>query len=319
MVDSMAEQIPEGMEDFVPGAASTGALTSALEFLSGDHTARVFVDGPENVRVQIKDALAERNLVSNGDDAWLYDSQTNVATHMTIPADAQATAEAKLTELSTRIPTDLSTPAQVADRFLTEIDPSTTVSVGTDSEVAGRAAYELVLTPKSTDTLVASVSIAVDSATGLPLQVTVLATGQEDPAFTIGFSALTLETPSADLFDFTPPAGAAVEEQAVPTLAELEKEAGMSFDGTSLDGTTDATLADKPVVTGTGWDSVVEISAASVPSELLDNPLVSQLATEVEGGRLLSTSLLNVFLADDGRVFAGSVSVESLQAAASAE
>ncbi len=311
MVDSMAEQIPEGMEDFVHGAASTGALTSALEFLSGDHTARVFVDGPENVRVQIKDALAERNLVSNGDDAWLYDSMTNVATHMTIPADAQATAEAKLSELSTQIPADLSTPAQVAERFLTEIDPSTTVSVGTDSEVAGRSAYELVLTPKSSVTLVESISIAVDSATGLPLQVIVMAAGQEDPAFQIGFSALTLETPSADLFDFAPPAGATVDEQAVPTLDDLQKEAGLSPEGMST--------GDEPVVTGTGWDSVVEISAASVPVELADNPLVAQLATEVDGGRVLSTSLLNVFLADDGRVFAGSVSVETLQAAASAE
>jgi hypothetical protein len=38
----------------------------------------------------------------------------------------------------------------------------------------------------------------------------------------------------------------------------------------------------------------------------------------VAGGRLLSTSLLNILLTDDGRAFVGSVPVERLQAVATA-
>lgn len=306
MVESMSEQVPEGMEDFVPGAAATGALASALELLSGSHTARVFVDGPTNVRVQIQDRLAERNLVSNGTDAWAYDSQTNTATHVAIPSDLEATIEEKIAALQVLAPSDLSTPAQVADRFLSEIDPSTTVSVGTDGEVAGRSVYELVLTPKSTGTLVASVSIAVDSETGLPMRVTVMAQGQEDPAFQAGFTSVDFRAPSGDLFDFSPPAGATVVEQEIPEMSDLQKD-------------TEKMRGDEPVVTGEAWDSIVEISVASVPEGLADNPLVAQIATEVDGGRVLSTSLVNVLLATDGRVFAGSVPVEALQAAASAQ
>lgn len=306
MVESMSESIPEGMEDFVPGAAATGAIASALELLSGSHTARVFVDGPTNVRVQIQDRLAERNLVSNGTDAWAYDSQTDTATHVAIPSDLESTIEEKIEAMQVLAPADLSTPAQVADRFLSEIDPSTTVTVGADGEVAGRSVYELVLTPKSTGTLVASVSIAVDSETGLPMRVTVMAAGQEDPAFQAGFTSVDFSTPSADLFDFSPPAGAIVVEQAIPEASDLPR------DGAGKRG-------DEPIVTGDAWDSIVEISAASIPAGLADNPLVAQIAAEVDGGRVLSTSLVNVFLAVDGRVFAGSVPVEALQAAASAQ
>ena len=46
--------------------------------------------------------------------------------------------------------------------------------------------------------------------------------------------------------------------------------------------------------------------------------LLAQAAVPVAGGRLLSTALLNVLILDDGRVFAGSVPLERLQAAAAA-
>lgn len=314
MSDSMAESAPEGTTESVPGAAATGALSSVLELFTGSHTARIFVDGsdvdgPAKSRVQIQDRLAERNVVSNGTDVWAYDSKTNTASHLAIPADARATAEAKFTEMVASAPADLSTPSQVAERFLREIDSSTTVSVGTDGTVAGRTAYELVLTPKATQTLVESVSISVDSETGLPLQVSVRANGQEDPAFQVGFTAVDFSTPSADLFDFTPPAGAVVDEVTLPVMPEVPAEKAKP----------EIPAENLPIVTGSGWDAIVEVPAASVPSDLSANPLMSELATEVDGGRLFSTALVNVFLADDGRVFAGSVPVKLLQAAADAQ
>ena len=312
MSDSMAESAPEGTTE--PGAAATGALASVMELFSGSHTARIYVDGsdsdgPAKARVQIQDRMAERNVVSNGTDVWAYDSKSNTASHLVIPADALATAEAKFTEMVASAPADVSTPSQVAERFLSEIDSSTTVSVGTDDTVAGRTAYELVLTPKATQTLVESVSISVDSETGVPLQVTVRANGQEDPAFQVGFTAVDFSTPSADLFDFTPPAGATVEEVALPVMPEMPAD----------EPKPEIPAENVPVVTGTGWDAIVEVPAASVPSELSANPMLSELATAVDGGQLFSTALVNVFLADDGRVFAGSVPVELLQAAADAQ
>ncbi|HSP53865.1 MAG TPA: DUF2092 domain-containing protein [Cryobacterium sp.] len=312
MSDSMSESAPEGMTE--SGAPDTEALASLMELFSGSHTARIFVDGsdadgPAKARVQIQDRLAERNVVSNGTDVWTYDSKKNTASHLVIPADARATAEAKLAEMVASAPADLSTPSQVAERFLSEIDPSTAVSVGTDGTVAGRTAYELVLTPKATQTLVESVSISVDSETGVPLQVTVRANGQEEPAFRVGFTAVDFSTPSADLFDFTPPAGATVEEVALP---EMPAKSELPADQAKPE----IPAENRPVVTGTGWDAIVEVPAASVPAELSANPLMSELATAVDGGQLFSTALVNVFLADDGRVFAGSVPVELLQAAA---
>ncbi|WP_240607427.1 LolA family protein [Cryobacterium aureum] len=307
----MSGAMPKGTSDSGAGMSSADAVSTAIELLSGSHEFRVYVGGESQSRVQIKDRMAERDVVHNGSDVWLYDSSTNAATHLSIPADLLATAQSKAAELDSKLPADLSTPAQVAERFLENLDPSTTVSVGTDTRVAGRSVYQLVLTPKTTDTLVASVSIAVDSETGLPLQVTVEAQGQNAPALMVGFTAIDFAAPNADLFDFVPPATAAVTEQALPTRPDGADSATDSHPGDHSPA-----AVDSPVVTGTGWSSIVEVPATAVPAELGDNPMLEQLTETVAGGRALTTSLLTVFLAADGRVFAGAVPLAQLQAAA---
>ena len=73
-------------------------------------------------------------------------------------------------------------------------------------------------------------------------------------------------------------------------------------------------------LTGTGWETVVGTAAGSAAAAepLLQDPLLYQAAIAVPGGRLLSTALLNILVTDDGRIFAGMVPPEGLQAAAAA-
>jgi len=314
------------MEDFVPGAADPGLITSALEALSGNHTARVFVGASDKIRIQIQDRMSERNLVVNGNDVWGYDSMTSKVVHAVLPdateakAKAEVKAEEALAAFSTELAVDLSTPTKIADYFLSKIEPSTVVSVGEDVAVAGRSAYEIRLTPKATQTLVESVSVAVDSETGMPLQVVVRAVGQESPAFKIGFTSIDFSQPDAAIFNFQTPPGLTAEEIAVPSMTELEELSKMSdisdiAELKALEGQFDKSAM--PIVNGTGWDAIVEIPAAAIPAELVDSPVFAQLANAVAGGKLFSTALINAFIADDGRIFIGSVSLEALQAAAS--
>jgi outer membrane lipoprotein-sorting protein len=278
-------------------------VSSALELLSGTHEANVYVSGDKNVRVQVKDELAERIAVSNGTDAWYYDSESNVATHVAIPGDLESSLRDTLDSHAD----EMLTPPELADRLLTELEPTTTITVGTDARVAGRTVYELILTPKASGTLAESISLAVDSETGLPLQVTVEASGQDEPAFRVGFTSIDLADPAADLFTYTPGNGVTVEEQPFPSAPPASENTKHRDDTTG------------PTTIGTGWETIVTLPAGSAPDGFADNPMLDQLTTQVDGGRLLSTSLLNVFLTDDGRVFAGSVTVDKLQAAANAE
>ncbi|KZX20027.1 LolA family protein [Rathayibacter tanaceti] len=199
------------------------------------------------------------------------------------------------------------TPSAAAERLLSSIDPTTSVAVGSDVRVAGRDAYELVLTPRDSTTLVGSATVSVDGETGLPLGVAVTARGATAPAFSIAYTSIDLSTPDASLFSFTPPAGAEVIEQGAP-------EQGTTDAPTPAPDAPVDTNREDVTTTGTGWGTIVELPAGD-PGAL--GPLEA-VTTPTEGGRVLSSALVTVLLTDDGRVLAGSVPVEALRDAAAA-
>ena len=74
------------------GPASDDPAASAIEMLTGEHTARVFMDGKAKVRLQVADRFAERNVIRRDDDVWFYSSRDNSTTHLTLPAATRAAA-----------------------------------------------------------------------------------------------------------------------------------------------------------------------------------------------------------------------------------
>lgn len=326
------------------GPVSAGGAASILAFLTGEHTARIFMDGPTKMRVQVMDRLAERDVIRRDGEVWFYNSKDNSAAHLALPAFA---SDLPLPVPSMPIlpgdlprPPGLPTPEDLAREFLAVVDSSTEVTVGPDIEVAGRTAYGLELAPRTQGTLVEKVAIAVDGETGMPLRVSVMARGQAKPAFKAGFTSLSLAAPEDSVFSFVAPPGATIEELQVPPiplrpgLPPLPPVPGGITPGVVPDGApdkipgSDAGLrhreAPRPTVTGKGWETVIGFPAApdgqgaALTESLLKDPLLSQAAVVVPGGRLLSTALVNVLLTDDGRIFVGMVPAERLQAAAGA-
>jgi hypothetical protein len=216
---------------------------------------------------------------------------------------------------------------------LTAIDPTTEVTTSGVGSVAGRDAYELVLTPRDPTTLVARVTLSMDAETNVPLRVRVYSTTMPDPAFEVGFTSVDYSTPDASLFEFTPPPGATVTEHAAPDMATAEP-------GTA---TPEVPSGAEPTVVGEGWSSVVILDlpadgladlaqdgtqAQSDGSTGRDDAagtalaLIEALPAESGAwgtGRVLRGTLFSAILTDDGRVAIGAVSPETLGAALAAQ
>ncbi|MBG6191072.1 outer membrane lipoprotein-sorting protein [Arthrobacter sp. CAN_A212] len=286
---------------------------SVLELLTAPHTARIYQAGPSKVRIQVLDDMAERNVILNGTDLWFYDSEDNAAVHASLP-DRTLTSEDL--EYLEGLP-DVPTPDELAAQFLEKADPTTKVSVGPDRSVAGRAAYQLILTPSASDTLIESITVDVDGETGLVLAISVAAADSTAPAFSVSYTDISFDSPPAGIFDFTPPAGATVTEAPEHTTEGRHGAA----ESTAVAPVKDpAKNPAEPTVTGTGWGSVLEFPAESFPADGGElTTMIDQLGTPVEGGLLLQTRLLNVLITDDGRVLVGSVPADRLQAVAHGE
>ncbi|MGW6196727.1 LolA family protein [Kribbella sp. NPDC055110] len=291
----------------IPGApAGSEQLT---EMLSGQHTARVAFASPDKARVSVLDNQAERVWTTDGKSAWAYDSSRREAMKLTVPAHENAKPEKAVPSYD---------PQTVAKQFLDAIDPTTKVEVSGTEKVAGRDAYKLRLVPKTDKTTVGSVTLAIDSKTWVPLDVTVMPRTGNDPAVEVGFSSVSFDVPAAGTFTFTPPQGVKVTDQKVPSGAEPKRVAPRQVEP-KKPGTANA---DKPTVIGTGWESVALIRGAQTGQLTGNGPLAQLLAKAptVSGtwgkGKVLTSKMVSALITDDGRVFVGLVTPDTLQAAA---
>ena len=83
--------------------------------------------------------------------------------------------------------------------------------------------------PRSGQSLVGKVLIAIDASRRIPLRVEVFGRGSAGLAYSVGFTSLSFGTPAASNFSFTPPPGATVKNQSVPgSLRSALKQAGLS-------------------------------------------------------------------------------------------
>ncbi|CAN2169815.1 hypothetical protein MCEMRE196_00063 [Candidatus Nanopelagicaceae bacterium] len=323
MIDEMAKKMPKEMSDFLPKASAQGELALALEFFAGTHTANLYVDGVEKARLQVLDLLSERDYIRNGNELWSYDAGKSLAQHSVVSeaevANAEAEARSLFNKNSGKLPFDYTSPAAVAEYVLNEAGKYSTITVASDIKIADRGAYQITITPKGNQSLVASATLSIDAATGLPLAARVMAVGQSTPAFEVAFETITFTKPAASNFEFTPPAGTRVQEVAAPTKADVLRELAKATEGkkvpteAEVEKLANAKLED---LATQGWGAVAVVPAAEVPAELralqLNNNLYKELTKPVAGGRVFSSALMNIFFADNGDVYAGSVTVARL-------
>jgi outer membrane lipoprotein-sorting protein len=293
--------------------------------------------------------MSQRDFIVNGTDVWFYDDDQRTAWYAELDeaqiAEAQTYAQQQFGELSAQLPFDASSPAAVAEALLAQVETDAEVTVGTDRMVAGREAYELIITPDAAESTIASVRLAIDGENGFPLAATVLAKGEVDPVFEIGFSSISFVAPAASLFDFVPGADVTVETIEIPTEAELEAEFEQFKQSPEFDeyrddyeaarekleqyenGELELTEAEKAemqaqlearidevsTVYENGWASVVELRL-DLDVEMLDLEYFDSLVIQLPEGRAITTSLVNVLITDDSRVLMGAVEVSTLQA-----
>lgn len=305
------------------GGAATGG-TDIMKLITGNNTARVWYAGEDKARVALVTPLGETDVIRNGADVWLWQNRDKSAAHYTLAAGDGNHAEAPATALP-------STPKDAADAALAAIDPTTAVSTTGAAEVAGRPAYELVLKPRDTASLIGQVRLAIDAKEHLPLRVEVYAKDANAPAMRVAFDQISFSTPDPQQFVFNPPPGTKVTEHNKTDRSSGIAKPGQVKPGQVKPGQvrpgapkSGAVESDSSrTVIGKGWTSVLvaKVStggAAGTTADQGDNQLKAVLGAlpKVSGtwgsGRLLSSALFSALLTDDGRLLVGAVAPEKL-------
>jgi outer membrane lipoprotein-sorting protein len=323
-LDGLSGTIVQNADLGLPQLPDTGGSGSSdpTSLVSGSHTLRLWYAGPNRFRVALLGSLGEYDLVRNGTDLWTWSSKDKSAGHHVVPLERRAPHS-----LASASPV---TPQKAAEAALRAITPTTRVSTDGTAVVAGRSAYELLLQPRGSGSLVGSVRIAIDGKTHVPTRVQVFAKHAGKPAFEVGFTSFDPSRPAASVFRFNPPAGTKVTDGSYrPLTAQSARQMHAQRAGQRP-----AQPAGQPRAVGTGWATVLVAktpqgglgatagsggaSNSAVPGQLAQ---VMRALPRVSGrwgsGRLLQGTLFSAVLTDDGRIAVGAVSPQRLYAALS--
>ncbi len=277
----------------LPNIGAAADDTSLATLLSGSHTLQLWYGGVDQQRIALLGATDETDIFHNGRDLWQWSSANHTAKHVVLPAEHDAHPVSTATAL---------TPAELARRAIAEVNPTTRVAVGPTHTVADRAAYDLVLTPRTSVSKVGSVHIEVDGKTKVPLGVQVYARAAASPAIDVAFTSVHFGAQSDRNFEFTPPPNATVHAGGPPAPAGRSSTSA------------------EPSASGSGWTRVVSLAADKGTIRMFGHGVLQKATTPVSGtwgeGQLFESTLLSVLVTRDGRIFAGAVEPALLYAAA---
>ena len=264
--------------------------------VSGTHTLRVRYSAPDKARLAILGTYSEYDIIRNGKDVWTWSSKENAATHRTVTADETGGEPGSTPSATPR------TPEEAASQVLKALEPTTIVTSDSSVEVAGRSAYELVLDPNDSNTLISQVRIAIDGDTKVPLRVQVFGTDSKI-VFEVAYTSVEFTRPDDAEFVFNPPPGAKVTEiqpsDPTPPSAQDRKQAEEARKAT--------------IVVGTGWTAVAITKVGDPSTSEADQQLKAFLnrLQPVHGswgsGRLLAGTAFSAVWTDDGRLAVGAV------------
>ncbi|MQA04662.1 MAG: hypothetical protein GEV07_18740 [Streptosporangiales bacterium] len=295
-VDTFSGTVRTEADLGIPALPQSVRSSDLSSLLTGTGTMRVAKSGADKQRLSVLGSNSERTYLRDGRTAWMYDSAERKAVRTTLPQrdDRQRHEQAS--------------PDQAAKRILAELGDDSDVSVGRAGEVAGRDAYELVVEPKSAESLVGSVQVSIDAKTWMPLGLTVLPDGSADPAIDVAFSELSYAEPAADTFEFDPPKGTKVERRTAQAGDHDRKPKQARKHGHHGEPS---------------WTKVVELGDRGSKPTGEASAYLKQLraaGTRVTGeygsGTMIRSRLVTLLVLDDGRMFAGAVTPSAVERAA---
>jgi hypothetical protein len=219
--------------------ASFGGASGPLGLLLSDQTFKVW-RSPDGMRVAQILPAAERDAIVTPAGAWFWDSARFAAWHASLPGASALPTPPSAADLDA-----------IVSKMLARLMPYASVSEAPQTEVAGRAAYVLRLTPTSTSTLVDRVEVAIDGETRVPLRLDIFARGRSAAVVRAGYTNVSFGSVDPSVFVFDPPAGAAVHQVQPGASDAAGSEAA-------------------PAVRwfGTGFDLIGVVRVPSVPREL---------------------------------------------------
>jgi outer membrane lipoprotein-sorting protein len=156
---------------------------------------RLWISDDGRLRLELQSDNGDAQVVVNHNRFWISDPLTHTVYKGTLPRDHSSGRQH-----SGGIPS-LARIQSFLKRLMGKVD----VSGAQPTDVGGRAAYRVVVSPKHDGGLLGSVQLAWDAQRGVPLQFAIYARGNSTPVLALRATNISYGSVPASDFDVTPP------------------------------------------------------------------------------------------------------------------
>ena len=170
-----------------------------------------FSPATHQLRLELQSDNGDAQAVVSGGRFWVYDPSANTVYEGTIPATAKTQRQSKRQETMPSV-------RQIQSN-LNKLAQNVNVSGAVPSDVAGKAAYTVQVSPKHDGGLLGNAQLAWDAARGVPLRFAVYARGDGTPVLELKATKISFGRISVSDFAIKPPSSAKVVSVSTPAAS----------------------------------------------------------------------------------------------------
>jgi outer membrane lipoprotein-sorting protein len=174
---------------------------------------RLWVSSDGRARLELQSSAGDSQLIWDGHTISFYDASSNSLYRYTPPAQTGSSSNGQA-EPQHAVPT----VQKIQDEIATLMQ-HVTISGAIPSDVAGRPAYTVRISPSHDGGLIGAAALAWDAVNGTPLRVAVYATGNSTPVLELKATHISYRPVSDSVFAFSPPPGARITDVQAHTAA----------------------------------------------------------------------------------------------------
>jgi outer membrane lipoprotein-sorting protein len=185
---------------FTNHLVDSSGIQGSNPLLSGA-TGRLWVSPGKGLRLELQSPSGgDAQIVASPTGFQVYDGTSNTLYSGTFPADTKDPAG---TQPKHQVPSIAKIQAEIA-----RLGQHLSVSGANPSDVGGRPAYTVRVTPKQSGGLVGAAELAWDAAHGVPLRAALYARGNNNPVLELAVTNISFGAVKDSIFQLTPPADA---------------------------------------------------------------------------------------------------------------
>jgi outer membrane lipoprotein-sorting protein len=185
----------------IESSSIQGGGTPLLSGASG----RLWASDDGRIRLELQSELGDVEVLSDGKTLMVYDATRNTVYKLALPPSAvEHTPSSGVPSIAT------------IEKTLSQLGTDANISGATPSNVAGREAYTVQVSPKHDGGLLGSVQLAWDASNGIPLRVAVYAAGSSSPVLELKATEINFGAVDSSVYAIAPPANAEVIDLTSP-------------------------------------------------------------------------------------------------------